>query len=372
MGSSTRAALALALAVTVAAACDEPPPSALTGTGARWREADAAFHRAPRWLGGDGAYSVDLGEGRTLWLFGDSFVATSPALTRSESTMVRNSVAVMTGDDLRTAAMTFAWRDGAPPTSFFAERGDRWSWPGGGARVPGGPLVVFLSDLRATPGEGLGFAAAGWRAVVVADPSGPPEAWVLTDALTAPAPSGDDTIVGACAVVDGDHLVALAIDDGDHDGRLVRWPLAAIATGDLRAAAWWDGAAWVEQAALARTPPVVLPDAPTECSLHRDPASGLWVHTASRGFGATTIAIRTAARLEGPWSGPTDVFTPPESGVDDAFVYAGKAHPHLRGPTGGLVVTYADNSFTFADLFEPARADSLYWPHVAELTLAPR
>lgn len=366
-----RSPILTALVLATIAACDDAPPSELVGTGARWAAADAAFHREPRWLGGDAAYSVDLGDGRTLWLFGDSFVATSAALSRSESTMVRNSVAVMTGDELPTASMAFAWRDGAPPTSFFPERGERWAWPGGGVRVPGGPLLVFLSELRATPGEGLGFATAGWRAATVADPSGPPSAWTLTDALTVPAPSGDDTIVGACVVVDGDHLVALAIDDGDHDGRLVRWPLTAVAVGDLRDGAWWDGEAWVAQAALTGAPAIVLDDAPTECSLHRDVASGLWVHTASRGFGATTIAVRTAPRLEGPWSAPTDVFTPPESGVDGAFVYAGKAHPHLRGPTGGLVVTYADNSFTFADLFDPARADTLYWPHVAELTLIP-
>lgn len=370
MGSSPRLVLAVALA---AAACDESPPSELAGTGTRWSAADAAFHREPRWLGGDAAYSIDLGDARTLWLFGDSFIATSPALTRSESTMVRNSVAVMTGADLATASMAFAWRDGAPPTSFFAEpAADRWFWPGGGVRVPGGPLLVFLSELRATPGEGFGFATAGWRAVRVADPSGPPSGWTITAAMTAPAPSGDDTIVGACVTLDGDHLVALAVDDGDHDGRLARWPLTAVAAGDLRAAQWWSGDAWVDQAALTATPPVVLTDAPTECSLHRDAATGRWVHTASHGFGATTIAIRTAARLEGPWSAPTDVFTPPESSVEDPFVYAGKAHPHLRGPTGGLVVTYADNSFTFADLFDPARADTLYWPHVAELTLTPR
>src|SRR4051794_33801283 len=74
--------------------------------------ADALFHQDPRWLGGDGAYSIDLGDDRTLWLFGDSFIATSPALTRRESTLVRNSVAVMTGRDPHTATMEFAWRDG--------------------------------------------------------------------------------------------------------------------------------------------------------------------------------------------------------------------------------------------------------------------
>src|SRR5512138_3482529 len=81
----------------------------------RAEDADALFHQDPRWLGGDGAYSIDLGGARSLWLFGDSFIATSQALTRRESTMVRNSVAVMTGRDPLTATMEFAWRDGSPP-----------------------------------------------------------------------------------------------------------------------------------------------------------------------------------------------------------------------------------------------------------------
>ena len=73
---------------------DESVPDGTTGE--RWLEADELFRRGdPRWLGGDGAYSVDLGGERTLWLFGDSFIATSPAHTRSESTIVRNSIAVI-------------------------------------------------------------------------------------------------------------------------------------------------------------------------------------------------------------------------------------------------------------------------------------
>jgi hypothetical protein len=240
-------------------------------------------------------------------------------------------------------------------------------WPGGGARLPDGSVVVFLSEVVAADG-GLGFAAAGWRAVRIADPSGPPDGWRVDAVATAPAAIGDRAIVGACVALDGEHLVAMAIDDGSHDGYVVRWPLTDAAAGDLRRPAWWTGQAWE----VGGAPRAILTDAATECSLHRDPSTGQWLHVTSRGFGATTIALRTAPRPEGPWSAPTDVFAPPESMVDDAFVYAGKAHPHLRGPTGGLVVTYADNSFTFADLFDPARADTLYWPHTAELALRPR
>jgi hypothetical protein len=352
--------------VLMLAACGTSPAE-LRGVGERWTAADAMFHAEPRWLGGDGAYAIDLGEDRTLWLFGDSFIATSPVQVRTESTMVRNSVAVMTGRDPLTATMQFAWR-GEPPVSFFPEDGADWFWPADGVRIANGALVVFLARQRATPGDGLGFAGAGFRAVMVADPSGPPAAWQLAPVASRGAPY-DPTASVACSTVDGEFLVALVTDGAAHRGRLARWPLVALAAADLSQPAWWTGTAWIAEPALAGTPAIVIDDGATECSLHQDPG-GPWIHVASRGFGATTIAIRTATRLEGPWSDPTDVFTPPESSAPHAFVYAGKAHPMIAGD--GLVVTYADNSFAFSDLLDPARATTLYWPHVAELTLSPR
>src|SRR5262249_42558186 len=145
--------------------------------------------------------------------------------------------------------------------------------------------------------------------------------------------------------IDGDQLVALATEGDWHDGRLARWPLASVAAGDLDHPQWWTGDTWTDEIALTGPPAIVLPDGGSECSLHQQ--DGYWVYTASRGFGATTIAIRTAPALTGPWSDFGDVFRPPEDDVADPFVYAGKAHPFLSGP--GLVVTYADNSFTFSD-----------------------
>lgn len=356
--------LVILLALTGCPICPDGPPAETEVT--RETALDQAFHADPRWLGGDGAYTIDLGGDRTLWLFGDSFIATSPNLTRSESTMVRNSVAVMTGRDLATATLQFAWREGSPPTSFFAEDGERWFWPTDGVRVPDGPLLVFLSEIRAAPNQGLGFAGAGFRALRVADPSGPPLGWTL-EPTTVHAPSFAPTANVACSTVDGGFLVALVTDDDDHDGYLARWPLARIAAGDdLADPEWWTGASWLAESTLTNRPAVVIPDGATECSLHLDPWAG-WMMVWSRGFGDTTIALRTAPALTGPWSDPFDVFTPPESTVDGAFVYAAKAHPTLRGPDGGILITYADNSFDFADLFDAARSATLYWPHVAEL-----
>src|SRR6516164_788344 len=152
------------------AGCHSDRP-AITGHGVREPALDEAFHQDVRWLGADGAFTIDLGDGRVLWLFGDSFIATSDAHVRSEATLVRNSVAVMTGTDLATATLTFAWNDTSPPDSFFAQDADRWFWPADGTRLPQGPLLVFLDEQQATPGQGLGFSPTGYRAVRVVDPS---------------------------------------------------------------------------------------------------------------------------------------------------------------------------------------------------------
>jgi hypothetical protein len=68
-----------------------------------WTEADALFRSDPRWLGSDGAYSIDLGDGRVLWLFGDTFISTSFLNTRRLAKMIRNSVGVQTGYEPSTA-----------------------------------------------------------------------------------------------------------------------------------------------------------------------------------------------------------------------------------------------------------------------------
>jgi hypothetical protein len=336
-------------------------------TGAPWREADVLFARGdPRWLGSDGAYSIDLGGERILWLFGDTFVATTPRNVRTEAKMVRNTVAIEEGRDPLTARFSPSWRtqaDGSP-ASFFAEEGARWHWPAHGVRLPGGPLMVFLAIVQATPGMGLGFATAGWRAVIVDDPDQPPERW--QPRRLDPAPQSFSAQVGTAVALDGDFVVALAASDkGEHPTYLARFPRAALARGDLASLAWWTGQGWTPAAETHAPPPAVIPSGATEASLHFD--GGRWIYVVSRGFGATRVAVRTAPRPEGPWSNPIDLYTPPESLEPSPFVYAAKAHPELAA--AGLVITYATNSFRFADLLDPARERTLYWPRFATLTL---
>jgi hypothetical protein len=355
-----RSRLAL-VAFTGLVACDPAAPSDFEIVGRAWPEADALFHREPRWLGGDAAYSVPLGGDRVLWLFGDSFVATSDALERSESRLVRNSIAIQEGLDPSTASITFHWREDATmPSSFFAEDGERWLWPLHGAVVDG-TLVVFMTILRPTPGVGFGFEADGSRVAVIEDTSGDPLGWPIT--ISEPPDLPEGLVPGGAVIVEDAHVVTLAVrEPGDHAGFLVRWPRTVIGSGDLGGAEWWQDGAWIDATALDGEPTRVLDDASPESSLHFDADLDRWIHVRSEGFGATTIAVATAPEITGPWSGHARVFRPEESDRAMPFVYAGKGHPELEG--ADLVVTYASNSFDFAEL---VRDDTLYYPRFVRL-----
>jgi hypothetical protein len=356
-----RSATLAALSTLALVACGgSSPPVAAT----IWPEADLLFHSDARWLGADGAYSVDLGNDRSLWLFGDTFVAREPGGGRADAFFVRNSVAVQTGRDPSRALIGFAWGAAADgtPRSFVDQDGADWFWPGGGARI-GGTLIMFWSRVQSPAGDPSGFEAAGWRALVVDDPDDPPSQWIPRDAAL---PAGDTGGIypGNAVLVAGDFLYPYAEAPSSlHDIYLVRWSAAAAAAGDLTTPAWWCGSGWA--AACAGGPAVVVPEGAPELSVHADGRLAPFVMVQSEGYGATRLALRTAPAPEGPWSDVESFFRPPEDAAQDAFVYAGKAHPELAG--ADLVATYVPSSFgPITD------AVDLYRPHFVRITISGR
>jgi hypothetical protein len=329
-------------------------------TGEAWPEADLLFRRDPRWLGADAAFSVDLGGERVLWLFGDTFVATSERRVRGESRMVRNSIALQTGLDPSRAAIAFHWGEG--PSSWLPEQGEHWFWPGHGVRVPGGPLVLFFARVRATdPAAGVfAFEADGCTAVLVEDADADPREWRPRALAMPPLPKG--ILLAQGLFLEGEFVHGLALrEPGDHAGFALRIPLEGLRRGELAGLELWDGA-WSRATAASR-PVAVLADAAPESSLHLDRALGRYVHVRSLGFGATTLAVSTAEHVTGPWSEPRTVYRPPESDRERPLVYAGKAHPELSG--ADLVATYACNSFDFGALVADT---TLYYPRFVRLT----
>ena len=95
----------------------------------------------------------------------------------------------------------------------------------------------------------------------------------------------------------------------------------------------------------------------SEFSVQKNSGLNEFIEVQSIDFGASDIAIRRADRLEGSWSDTTKIYHPPESNRPDAFVYAGKGHPELKG--ADIVITYVANSSSDETL---ATDMSIYYP----------
>lgn len=322
-----------------------------------WPEASALFRGDSEWIGGDGAYSVDLGGSRVLWLFGDSFIAASSARSRSASFFIRNSVALQTGYDPTHAFIRFYYRmQDQHPSSYLPEDGKYWFWPGHGIRL-GDRLLLFYGRVF-QQSEGMwGFASGDSTAFSVDNPDEDPSAWQPQELPLADATVGMK--LGGAVLRLGDFLYVYGNEGDRHDVVLARFDLSAAAAGDLTKAEWWGSAGFGR---VADRVAVVSPGAP-EFSVNFSARLGKFVLTETEGFGPSTLAIRTADAPEGPWTDPRDILRPPESFAEDAFVYAGKAHPEQLG--ADLAVTYVPSSM---DGEPPDPSEDFYYPRFVRVS----
>lgn len=343
---------------------EEPVGPYPTPNAEPWTQADRLFRTDSSWLGGDVAYSVDLGRERVLWLFGDSFVARDARADREHSTLVRNSVAIESGYDPSRACIKFYWKtQGGGPASFFPERGNTWLWPADGVRL-GAKLLLFFTRVRPNSRkDSLGFENFGWTAFLVRNPDEDPLEWAM-QRIDGPN-NAWGVIVGAAVVAAGHFVYVFSPAEPSHDIYLLRWPLSSAANGDLASPEWWCGLGrgWIAQQKVARRPAAVFSGGSMEFSIQWDPQRQKFLEVQSVGFGASDIAIRWADRLQGPWSEPMKVYRPPESDRPDAFVYAAKAHPELR--SAALAVTYVANSSGGFQVL--TRDPSIYYPRFVRL-----
>jgi len=342
-----------------AASVQPTPAVAAAPVAAAWPEADGLFRQDLQWLGGDAAVSIALDAQRVLWLFGDSFVAqpgAAPASDRRAAAMVRNSIAVQTGRDPRSARMRFVVRDG--PASFFPEHGGRWYWPQHGI-VLDGALTIFLYALVHDPDSALGFRYDGWTALRVDDPAGDPAGWQLRTLEV--SDTSPIAMVGTSVHADAEHVYAYGVrEPGDHAVFLLRWRRSAFLAGSLGDPRVWGGASrgWI------RGPPQpVLPTGQTEFSIIERPSGG-HVLAEALGFGASTVALRFGGAPQGPFGEPVEVHRPSEYEREQILIYGVRAHPEQAG--GDLVLTYNVNNLDADRLLDDL---SIYFPRFVRVDL---
>ena len=378
---------------------------------------DRVFERSEGWTGADVAGTVALGDGRVLWVFGDTWVGrVVDGKHAAGSRLVNNSIAVHRivpgGGAPEPKDVEFVW--GAKPdaaghptawvvpdadsvrpdrTIDDAKHPNGWYWAaGGGAVLPTetgeGRLAVFLFHVaRRSSGDSVwSFRPVGGAIAVVDDIAGAARGWSvrqvdLVHSRPAPPESGDKE---SGAVSWGQSVLRETQAGGD---RLYVYGIrvGALGTKDLlvaRVAArellsldrwrFWNGSDWASESAEAES---IADGLVSELSVDRlreaavvfgRPGAGRLVLVQSEPYLGSGIFLRTAERPEGPWSTRREVFRVEE--VADSkklFTYAAKGHLDLSRP-GELLITYLVNSH---DFWHMAGDASIYRPRSLRVSL---
>jgi hypothetical protein len=328
---------------------------------------DAAFERTSGWTGGDGAYTIGLGEGRLLWMFGDTFVGRVKEGRRVDSRLINNSAALQAGGTPTEASLSFFYKtpDVGPPAALFEPQdGIGWFWPYHGVKTAEG-LFLFLLQVEAAEGpEAFAFRLVATWLGKVENAAEAPERWSLS---ARKIPWGDERrLFGSSVLVrDGVAYVYGTVDE-TIEGVVAKQVILARAPAerlwDFSVWRFFSEGGWVAEVEDAGR---VCEDAAGEFSVSFQPGLGRYVMVFTEGGLSEHMALRVAPRPEGPWGEPLRFYSCPEVGWDPTiFCYAAKGHPELASGAGELIVTYVANATDFALLESDAR---LYRPRFVKI-----
>jgi hypothetical protein len=318
-----------------------------------------AFPDKDGWYGGDGAYSIKLDGKRTLWLFGDTFVASE------EGRKDRIDMDVILGTTLGVSTCSvnnefkikyYLKNKGGKYVSSFGE--NEWLWPQDPFIVND---VLYIPLIAVTPtkkeGEIFNFKISGHKLARIKDYSAAdPYKWNVDyiDLTTAIPP--EIAAFATTSVVLDDYVYfypfyAYSKDAVNILGNiLARIPLSKLDNPKGAIEYLTKEGTWLNNLSPAQVK-VVLDACVSELSVRYHSSDKKWIavylNTQNKG---DRFLYQTADILEGPWTEPKILGLPipevdPQSSLYDksTFCYAGKEHIEFAR-NKNLVVTYICNS----------------------------
>jgi Domain of unknown function (DUF4185) len=372
---------------------------------------NAVFDRHDGWTGADCAGTVNLRDGRLLWLFGDTWIGSIRDGKRLPgATMVNNSIAIHPIDPTAPwkapdpASVRFAWgaANAGQPTAWAipvpknngeptANNAREWLWANGGGLLLERPqgtrrLLAFFFRVRTNPkGKGVWtFTVAGTTLVIVDQVAEPIDRWQMrvvdlpnwVQSKASPSKPADAEMtwgMATCLNPETAHakspdLLIYGIRRSGflNDGLiLARAPAAAI--DHFQAWQFYAGNnCWSNEAKAAKP---IANGLVSEFSVERleIPGRPTWILVQSEPLLGKRIFVRMALKPEGPWSARKTVATIPDVERNKSyFTYAAKGHADISRQ-GELLITYLVNSQEFGDL---VRDTTIYHPKVLRLPLS--
>jgi hypothetical protein len=344
---------------------------------------DRLFEPRPGFGGGDGACSVDLGDGQTLWLLNDTWIGPVTEGRRGpNASIVHNAIGLWSHESEPGEEQSVLVHHGgseASPRAWVtppgaADADPRWYWLADGLVLPdSGQLALFAWEIE-RKGEGgtWDFQRRGSAVMLVDHPDQPLTAWQprITPLPFSVGPG--EVAWGAEIVVDPDandraHVFVFGtrafVDPPSRDLLVARVASAEIEHTD----AWrfWNGTEWAADVTAAAPIASGLTD---ELSVHLiDDEAGVahWILLHSDPTLGPDLLARVAPGPLGPYSAPRvlGAFEAPE--LPGYFTYGAKGHDHLSEP-GDLLVSFVVNHEDFATM---ASDTSIYRPRFVAVPL---
>lgn len=293
---------------------------------------------AGRWTGADSAYSVELPDGRTAWIYSDTFLGEVDENHGRplDSAFIHNSINV--DDD--GVITTYTGGTAEAPESLVkvagADEGLDWYWFGD-ATVHGDELQVMLVEFVKTGSTMWDFAFAG-NAVATFDAS-------TLELRSVDEIATDGISWGSAIYEEGGYTYVYGVEDL---GAQKFAHLARVAGGDLADGQWeyLGDSGWSTDANSSRR---ILEGVSNEFSVSRFQGRYTLVTGDATEILSSKIVMYRSDSLEGPFTGKTVLYSTPETS-GNVFTYNAKAHPEL-GDGHSLLVTYNVNSFDTDDLY---------------------
>lgn len=360
-----------------------PPPPTL-------QQASGYFPYQQGWLGADGAYSIPMGTGQSVWIFADTFVGPSTATSRTQANgFIHNSIAISTCSS-GTCTFQYYWpgMGTSSQNAVFSAPGSDWYWPMDGFTY-NGTLYLALMQMHAQGTGAFGFAYSGAELASISNYTAPPSQWTIT---YQPLNTGNSAVPGISIVVNQGAngnpdpsnpqganyayfftgvgstpylaLLRLPLSDLNHLARLGNTDWQYLNTSGT-----WES--WSDTATTlpADNAPVINPGA-TEMTVRYHSATNQWIAIYPIGL-KDTAYYSLSSTLTGGWGAGKALYTYPEmqpgnpNYTPNIFCYADKEHVEFE-TAGQLFFTYACNSTIESDVTNNM---SLYHPVVVTQTL---
>ena len=325
-------------------------------------EWNSRFRSQQGWIGGDGAQSIDLGNNRTLWLYGDTWTGVIKEGRRSKARIVHNSAGIQCSPN---APCNFVVQedDRHRPVDLIAPQDGRgWLWFQSGVMV-GEHLYLFMAQFD-RPSDPLrpDHQPLGTWLAVVSNPQDDPRDWCVqqTRLPFAKYTKLRDITYGCGAIVQDGYLYVYGLDDRSRRMTQERYlTLARVPVDQIFDMDEWRFLSKGRWSRSFSRPTGIADYMAGDISVAHLPELNQFLMVYTDCDVSNRIVARTAPTPAGPWSHIQTIHNCRDAKEDSKlFCYAGKAHPTLSSD-GKLVVSYLTSS---VDTWQVATDAKLYWP----------